>query len=245
MFCIHCGASNPIEAKFCRACGAQTGESAVTPPTTTPGIGDPDRSNQNNRRYSRSSRAWLIVLAGVAALVVMGILVGKDNNSSSAASSSSTEFKLAVIDANGTDEVRVARYRKLLDLLEDNIGDSPDTDQSVGTAFVAAQNILKKQGISESLLNIMEGMNQVISPGKKDLITENLGVYISFRSECGLPHEQAITLMRRFGPKAVHLIAAGKIRSDDVGGLIIETENGVLHFTAEMLQSGTLSGLIR
>ena len=102
--------------------------------------------------------------------------------------------------------------------------------------FVEAQRQLKQRGISESMLNLMEGMNQLIGPGKRDLLSENLAVYVTVRSDLSLSHQQTIDSMRQYGPKNIHLLATGKIRPDGVGGLIVETESGTYHFTAEMLR---------
>jgi hypothetical protein len=188
-------------------------------------------------------KAWLVpLIVGALVLVVAFIADRKNNTSTGAAVSQSgptAEFEMASIDSNGAispDDIRVARYRTLLDLLETKSGDAPNGDDNVGSAFVEAQRELRERGISESMLNLMEGMNQLIRPGKIDLLSDNLGVYVVMRSDLSLPHEQTINTMKKIGPKNIHLLVTGKIRPDGAGGVIVQTESATYHFTAEMLQ---------
>jgi hypothetical protein len=249
MFCIYCGASNPEKAKFCNACGG-----VIVHSTTPPETGEPDIVQQSLASLGISRgpihieavqepqhrrKTWLIILLVVGTMAVVGSVISKTDNSAVLDGGETAEFKMATIDSNGymsKDDVRVARYRTLLDLLESKTGDPPpNADGNVGSAFVRAQTELQERGISESLLNLMEGMNQLIRPGKIDLLTDNLGVYVGVRSDLSLSHEQTISSMKKMGGKNIHLLVLGKIRPDGAGGLIIDSESGTYHFTAEML----------
>src|SRR5262249_40276114 len=71
------------------------------------------------------------------------------------------EYKLAVIEAGGAvpkDDPTVARFRSLLTQLSSSYIETP---QRIANLTVWAQKELRKEGVQESLPNIMEGMSQV------------------------------------------------------------------------------------
>jgi len=75
----------------------------------------------------------------------------------------SIEYKLAVIDAGGfvpKDDLTVARFRSLLNQLSRTY---VENKQQIADMTVTAQKLLRKDGVDESLLNIMEGLNQLFS----------------------------------------------------------------------------------
>jgi hypothetical protein len=70
---------------------------------------------------------------------------------------------LAFVDAGGLpDDVTVNRFRSLLGQLDDKYAGGA---QNIADRTVVAQTLLKQKGVSESLLNIMEGMNQILPDG--------------------------------------------------------------------------------
>jgi hypothetical protein len=233
MECPSCARETPDASTFCLHCG---------------------KSPQRKETEPRSKAGWVIVGVILALLVIIGSLRpnGKSASDDKAVrqntpvsdANETTEFKMAYIDSNGhisRDDVRVARYRTLLDLLESKAGDPPPNgDENIASMFVFVQEQLKKNGISESMLNLMEGMNQLISPGKTELLSEHLALYQGFRSDVSLSHQETIDAMKRAGPKNIHLLATGKIRPDGKGGLIVETESGTYDFTSEMISRGEL-----
>ncbi len=179
---------------------------------------------------------WLTVVLVIGGVAAIGFLSDKTDKPKN----ETVQFKMATIDSKGTiseHDVRVARYRTLLDLLEGKNADGPNGDENVASALVAAQNQLEKRGISESLLNLMEGMNQLMHLGKADSLPDHLGVYVVLRSDLSLSNEQTIAMMKKLGSKVIHRLAIGKIRPDGAGGVVVETDQGTsYHFTADMLQ---------
>ena len=74
----------------------------------------------------------------------------------------SVEYKLAVVDRGGyvaPDDVVVARFGSLLQQLGSKFGETPER---IGDMTVACRNSLREKGVSESIVNIMEGMNRVV-----------------------------------------------------------------------------------
>ena len=74
----------------------------------------------------------------------------------------SIEYKLAVVDSEGyvkKNDIKVARFRSLLKQLSDTC---VENKKKIADMTVTAQMELKKLGIKESMLNMMEGMNNVL-----------------------------------------------------------------------------------
>ncbi len=105
--------------------------------------------------------------------------------------SDSLEYKLATINAGGyvsKDNITVARFRSLLRQLELTF---IENKQQIADMSVTAQNLLKKDGINESLLNIMEAMNQLFSRKiENQKYAEYASAYVTLRSK-GQTHSQA------------------------------------------------------
>lgn len=102
------------------------------------------------------------------------------------------EYKLAVIDAGGfvpKDHITVARFRSLLNQLSKTY---LEDKQQIADMTVTAQNLLRKEGIKESLLNIMEGLNRLFSkPLVNQKYAEYAASYVTLR-EKGYSHSKAI-----------------------------------------------------
>lgn len=106
--------------------------------------------------------------------------------------SDSLEHQLAIIDAKGhvaDDDASEARFGSLLLQLADTFS---ETKQMIADTSVKAQQILKKNGIEERVLNIMEGMNQIF-PGKAEnqKYAQTLALYVALRDK-GRTHVEAI-----------------------------------------------------
>ncbi len=104
----------------------------------------------------------------------------------------SIEYMLATINAGGyvsKDDVTVARFRSLLNQLSTTF---VEDEQQIGDISVKVQNLLKQDGIQESLINIMEGMNQLffrkIDNQKYATYT---AIYLTMRNK-GSSHTEAI-----------------------------------------------------
>lgn len=104
----------------------------------------------------------------------------------------SLEYKLAVINAGGyvpKNHITVARFRSLLQQLSDTY---VENRQQIADMTVTAQNLLRKEGIQENLLNIMEGMNQLFSkPVGNQKYAEYAAAYVTLRGK-GQSHSQAM-----------------------------------------------------
>lgn len=102
------------------------------------------------------------------------------------------EYKLAVINAGGyvpKDHITVARFRSLLRQLSKTY---VENRQQIADMTVMAQKMLRKEGLEESLLNIMEGLNQLFpTPVKNQKYAEYAVAYVTLR-EKGQSHSQAI-----------------------------------------------------
>ena len=106
--------------------------------------------------------------------------------------SDSLEYKLATINAGAyvsKDDITVARFRSLLNQLSATF---IENKQQIADMSVTAQNLLKKEGVQESLMNIMEGMNQLF-PRKieNQKYAEYAAAYVTLRSK-GQSHSEAI-----------------------------------------------------
>lgn len=112
--------------------------------------------------------------------------------SASAHASESIEYKLATIDAGRsipTDHITVARFRSLLHQLSATYTENA---QQIADMTVKAKQILKKDGINESLISIMEGMNQILPQRiENQRYAEYVSAYVALRSQ-GQSHTEAV-----------------------------------------------------
>jgi hypothetical protein len=102
------------------------------------------------------------------------------------------EYKLAVINAGfhvSNDHFTVNRFRTLLNELSYTY---VENRQQIADMSVKAQQILKERGIKESLLNIMEGLNQIFTRKiENQKYAEYAAAYLTLRSK-GESHRDAI-----------------------------------------------------
>jgi hypothetical protein len=112
--------------------------------------------------------------------------------------SESLEYQLATINASGyvsKDHITVARFRSLLNQLSVTF---VEDKQQIADMSVSAQNLLKKEGIQESLINIMEGMNQLFSIKiENQKYAEYTAGYVTLRGQ-GQSHAVAIDSLQEF-----------------------------------------------
>jgi len=109
------------------------------------------------------------------------------------------EVKLAYWDGVVGDEVKIARYRSLLSQLSGIYVDSP---QGIYETIYVSQQLLKKDGIKESNLNIMVALNRIFAvkvPNQK--IDPIAGAYITLRDQ-GMSNEQAIASLSALASSA-------------------------------------------
>lgn len=103
------------------------------------------------------------------------------------------EKMLADINAGHTvrdDDITIARFRSLLAQLRQRF---PEEKSRIGDMTVVAQESLKKEGISESLLRIMEGLNQAAQSSQSEgrQYAEYAAAYATLRDQ-GLSHDETV-----------------------------------------------------
>lgn len=107
----------------------------------------------------------------------------------------SLEYMLATIDKGyvDKDDIIIARFRSLLSQLDKTF---IENKKQISDLTVGTQEILKKEGIKESLLNIMEGLNSLYpSLPTKLKYADHIVVYIAFRDK-GHSHRTAIAMLK-------------------------------------------------
>lgn len=136
------------------------------------------------------------ILSAVLAFVLLGTL-------NTAQAKEPIEYQLATLNAQGyvsRDHITVARFRSLLSQLSSTYIEG---QQQIADLSVKAQQLMKNDGVDESLLNIMEGLNQLFSTKiENQKYAEYAAAYVTLRSK-GQSHSQAIgglkALLRRMG----------------------------------------------
>jgi hypothetical protein len=108
------------------------------------------------------------------------------------ATEDSLEYRLACINAGHTvaqNDITVARFRSLLRQLSQTF---VEDQQQIADMSAYCQHELRKNGISESLLNIMEGMNQLFTVKvSNQKYVEYIAAYSLLRNK-GQSHAEAI-----------------------------------------------------
>ena len=139
---------------------------------------------------------WTIIGGVVLVLAILGAIGANHPNSErpTTAPQQPIEYQLALVDAGGLpDDVTVNRFRSLLGQLDDKYAGGA---QQIADRTVVAQKLLKQKGVSESLLNIMEGLNQILPDGVHDQQYDGmLAMYITMRDK-GSSHAEAVESLR-------------------------------------------------
>ncbi|MGB4498906.1 MAG: hypothetical protein WBI40_09410 [Methylococcaceae bacterium] len=108
----------------------------------------------------------------------------------------SPEYNLAVINAGGhvkENDITIARFRSLLNQLTVTY---VENDKKIADMSVHLQQQLKNEGINESLINIMEGMNLIFVKNlKNQSYAEYAAAYQLLRTK-GMGHDEAIRGLR-------------------------------------------------
>lgn len=152
--------------------------------------------------------AWILALPAVIALFIgAAILINYIQDrpvkkapvvqKSPVAQSMSLAHKLATIDKGyvSRDDIAVTRFKTLLDQLSSKYN---ETRQKISDVTVMGQNLLRdKYGIEESLLNIMEDMNQVLITKVDPSYPVYATAYVHLR-KTGISRQQAIIGIESF-----------------------------------------------
>jgi hypothetical protein len=127
---------------------------------------------------------------------------GGREEASSASSNKSIEHKLAEVNKGGyvsEEDISVNRFRFLLTQLSDRL---PESREKIADISVYGQNDLRKIGVAESLLNIMEGMYQAtifVKPKTQGEYAEWIAAYLTVREQ-GLSHDEAVDGLAKMFP---------------------------------------------
>ena len=148
----------------------------------------------------REGFKWQKLFTGIAifwALLLVLIGIWGRNTPTNSIKEESLEYRLAIINTGGNISERDAtidRFRSLLSQLSDNYIEDA---QQIADMSVIIRDRLCSNGINESLLNIMEGLNQVILPqgSQKNRYTEYAFAYAGLRNK-GLSHRDAIEALQ-------------------------------------------------
>lgn len=107
----------------------------------------------------------------------------------------SMEYMLATIDKGyvSSDDIIIARFRSLLQQLDSTYVESKN---QIGDMTVGIQKLIKDEGVNETLLNIMEGMNSLFSTRTENQnYAEYASAYGILRTK-GQSHHEAIAGLR-------------------------------------------------
>lgn len=130
-------------------------------------------------------------------IIILGIVIylsslQKDKDEPNSLESHSLEYKLASIDKGYEvleDDITIARFRSLLNQLDDKF---VEDRQQIADMSVKTQELLRDKGISESLLNIMEGINSIlVTELESQKYAEYAGTYVTLR-DSGMSHQEVI-----------------------------------------------------
>jgi hypothetical protein len=140
---------------------------------------------------------FIYLFGAVGAALVLGVTGcgdAKQDTATPVADSNAgkpMEYLLAKIDEGGdpTDgDIKVARFKSLLDQLTQSF---KENKQQVSDMTVAAQGEMRKEGVEEPLLDIMEDMNQILPTHlANQSYAEYVTAYITLR-EKGYSREKA------------------------------------------------------
>jgi hypothetical protein len=153
----------------------------------------------NGCEFRRGGK-WQKLFNGLAVfwvLLLAAISIWGGNTPTHTIKQESLEYRLAVINTGGNiseNDATIARFRSLLTQLSQNYIE--DTLQ-IANMSVIIRDRLSANGIDESLLNIMEGLNQLLWPqdSKKKRYSEYAFAYAGLRNK-GLPHQDAIEILQ-------------------------------------------------
>ena len=106
------------------------------------------------------------------------------------------EYQLAIINAGryvSKNHSSVARFRNLLNQLS---GKYAESKQQIADMTVKAVNLMKKGGIEENPLRIMEGLSQLFYSRLNLKYTEFAAAYVTLRNS-GKSHRNAVEGLRQ------------------------------------------------
>jgi len=157
---------------------------------------------------TKAFKIFLITIgAFILIIIILGIFTLEENESEQKAIKSkpeppkpqpkpeSMEYMLATIDKGyvSSDDIIIARFRSLLQQLDSTYVESKE---QIGDMTVGTQKLLKDEGVKETLLNIMEGMNSLFSKRiENQKYAEYASAYAVLRTK-GQSHHEAIAGLR-------------------------------------------------
>ena len=199
--CAYCAEDIQDAALLCKHCGRQVGKNDVGGHATV-AAGVPPKSNRMHPALA------LCVWGVLGAAGYMGFCSGRPtppittSTPQQEVAQESVAFRLALADGGsliGRDDATVERFERVLRQLSSTFNEKPE---HIGGLSIGCRVELSRQGVSESLLNIMEGMNQVLdapmlsaSGANMQKYSDYCALYIAQRAE-GTSHSRAVANMR-------------------------------------------------
>ncbi|MGA1863863.1 MAG: hypothetical protein ACMUHX_02250, partial [bacterium] len=143
---------------------------------------------------------WQKLFTGLAlfwAVLLMLIGIWGRNIPTDTTKEESLEYRLAVMNTGGNiseNDATIGRFRSLLSQLSDSYIEDA---QQIANMSVIIRDRLSSSGTNESLLNIMEGLNQILWPqdSQKKRYSEYAFAYAGLRNK-GLSHQDAIETLQ-------------------------------------------------
>lgn len=196
--CPKCNKTINDSMKTCPICGISVEEAMKL-------IEEKRKAQEKNSPIIRYGGGCLLIFFGLG---LIGVLFQKacgpaeapkaitQNVSPAETVRETEEYMLAVNNAGhyvSKEDITVARFRSLLEQLSNTY---VENKKQIADMSVAARNLIRKDGVEETILNIMEGMNQVF-PRKIDnqKYSEYIAAYATLRVQ-GKSHDQAILGLR-------------------------------------------------
>ncbi|MFW6172244.1 MAG: hypothetical protein ACOC5T_00665 [Elusimicrobiota bacterium] len=147
----------------------------------------------------KNKKVLIIVAVSIIVLGVISYYIAREEQEKEISSSyaqeektESLEYKLATIEKGyvSRDDIIIRRFRSLLSQLSSSY---VENKQQIADMTVKAQEILREEeGIKESLLNMMEGMNQILfQKVENQKYSEYMAAYMALRRK-GQSHNEAI-----------------------------------------------------
>jgi lipopolysaccharide export system protein LptC len=153
----------------------------------------------------KDKKVLIIVSLSIIVLGIISVWLAREEQERETSSSyvqkeksESLEYKLATIEKGyvSRDDIIITRFRSILRQL-DNIYVEGKQEISDLTVFAVQKLLRDKYGINESLLNVMEGLNQINPSRENPEYRMYATAYVQLRNQ-GFIHQEAINKVESY-----------------------------------------------